>query len=234
MMKGIQFYEFPDTSSLVEELTGQIGQALEEGIAVRGQASLAVSGGNTPLPLFDALSKVALEWKKVLITLVDERWVAVEEMDSNEKMVREHLLKGRAAEAGFLGMKTSDASAKAGEGDCAMALSPITLPFDVLILGMGNDGHTASLFPGAVRLKEAVAMDSGKLCMAISPPKAPHERMSLTLPAILNSRQIILHISGATKRDVYEKACDHGPAEKMPIRYILNQSQTPVTVYWAP
>lgn len=233
-MKDMQFLEFSDTSSLIEELSGRIAQLLEEGIAARGLASLAVSGGSTPLRLFEALSGMALDWEKVLITLVDERWVPPEHNDSNEKLVREHLLQKRAADARFIAMKTADTSAKAGEDSCAKALSCIPQPFDVLILGIGNDGHTASLFPAAVRLPEAVAMDSGKLCMAISPPEAPHERMSLTLPAILNSRQIILHINGPTKRDVYEKACKHGPAAEMPIRYILNQTQTPVTVYWAP
>lgn len=131
-------------------------------------------------------------------------------------------------------MKTPDASARAGEESCTSALSSIPLPFDVLILGMGNDGHTASLFPGADRLSEAVNLDSGKLCMAICPPVTPHERMSLTLPAILNSREIILLISGKEKHDTYIKACRQEPAEEMPIRYILNQAQAPVTVYWAP
>lgn len=233
-MKGLQFLQFNDTGSLVQELAGRIGELLEEGIAARGQASLAVSGGTTPLPLFAALSGVGLDWAKVFITLVDERWVDSEAEDSNEKMVRKHLLQRRAAEARFVGMKTSAATARDGEDSCAAALSRLPLPFDALILGMGNDGHTASLFPGADRLLEAVALDSEKLCLAISPPEAPHERMSLTLPAILNSRQIILHIGGATKRDIYFKACQDAPAEEMPIRYILNQSQVPVAVYWAP
>ena len=233
-MKNIQFLEFGDTAGLVEELAERIGDLLKKGIEARGQASLAVSGGSTPIPLFEALSEVELEWKKVSITLVDERWVAPDEQDSNERLVRQHLLQGQAAEARFVGMKPPDASARAGETPCAAALSRIPWPLDLLILGMGNDGHTASLFPGADALQEAVSMDSGKLCIAISPSHAPHERMTLTLPAILNSRQIILHLTGEQKRKVYAQACKDGPPEEMPIRYILNQNQTPVAVYWAP
>jgi 6-phosphogluconolactonase len=231
---NIQLLKFRDTTSLVQELVRRISELLEEGVAARDLASMAVSGGTTPLPLFSALSKVALDWEKVFITLVDERWVDPGAKDSNEKMVREHLLQRRAAKASFIGMKTSNATARDGEDACAAALSRLPLPFDVLILGMGNDGHTASLFPGADRLPEGVTLDSEKLCLAICSPKTPHERMSLTLPAILNSRQIILHISGATKMAVYEKACQEKPAAEMPIRYILNQTQVPVTVCWAP
>ncbi len=233
-MQNIQFLEFDNTPRLVKELSERIGEMLEESITSRGKASLAVSGGSTPLPLFIALSEIALAWEKVFITLVDERWVDPGAKDSNERLVRENLLQAMAAEARFIGMKTPDASARAGEDSCTAALSSIPLPFDVLILGMGNDGHTASLFPGADRLSEAVALDSGKLCMAISPPVTPHERMSLTLPAILNAREIILHISGKEKQATYTKACLHEPAEEMPIRYILTQAQAPVTVYWAP
>ncbi len=233
-MKNIQFLEFGDTAGLVEELAERIGDLLKKGIEARGQASLAVSGGSTPIPLFEALSEVELEWKKVSITLVDERWVAPDEQDSNERLVRQHLLQGQAAEARFVGMKTPDASARAGETPCAAALSRIPWPLDLLILGMGNDGHTASLFPGADALQEAVSMDSDKLCISISPSHAPHERMTLTLPAILNSRRIILHLTGEQKREVYAQACKDEPPEEMPIRYILNQNQIPVAVYWAP
>jgi 6-phosphogluconolactonase len=99
---------------------------------------------------------------------------------------------------------------------------------------MGNDGHTASLFPQAARLSEALAQDSGKLCLAITPPVAPHERMSLTLPALLHSRRIILHLVGPGKREVYEKALADGPVAEMPIRAVLRQTAAPVTVFWAP
>ena len=107
------------------------------------------------------------------------------------------------------------------------------MPFDIVILGMGPDGHTASLFPGASRLIDAVDMNSGTLCMAITPVTAPHDRMTLTLPALLDSRQIYLHLSGEEKRDVYEMALRGDSFEKMPIRAVLHQDRVPVDVYWA-
>ncbi|HDO31485.1 MAG TPA: 6-phosphogluconolactonase, partial [Desulfobacteraceae bacterium] len=120
------------------------------------------------------------------------------------------------------------------EKECAQRLAGLPRPFDVVILGMGGDGHTASFIPGARRLPEALDMKSGRDCLAISPPEAPHERMTLTLPVLLDSRQIILHITGPAKKKVLEQALADGPATAMPIRTILRQQQTPLSVYWAP
>jgi len=228
------FKEFKDSDTLVAVLAAQVAELLRFGIKERGRASLAVSGGSTPVPFFAALSELTLDWGKVTITLADERWVDPSDPDSNELLVRQHLLQNRAAAATFVGLKTGAVTAMQGENECAARLALLPRPFDALILGMGNDGHTASLFPQATRLGEALALDSGKLCMAITPPVAPHERMTLTLPALLHSRQIILHFVGAGKREVYEKAMASGPVEEMPIRAVLGQTTAPVTVFWAP
>ena len=228
------FKEFKDSPTLVAALAGQVASLLPSAIKERGQASLVVSGGSTPVPFFAALSELALDWKQVVVTLADERWVDPTDADSNEQLVRRHLLQGRAAAARFVGLKTGAATAVQGEKECADRLAPVPRPFDVLILGMGNDGHTASLFPQAIRLGEALKMDSGKLCLAITPPATPHERMTLTLPALLHSRQIILHLAGPDKRAVYERALAHGPVAEMPIRAVLGQTFAPVTVFWAP
>ena len=228
------FKEFKDSATLVAALAGEVADLLRAGISARGQASLVVSGGSTPVPFFAAISELALDWKQVVITLADERWVDPADTDSNERLVRIHLLQNRAAAASFVGLKTGAVTAVQGEKECADRLALLPKPFDVLILGMGNDGHTASLFPQAARLGEALALDSGKLCMGITPPVAPHERMTLTLPALLHSRQIILHLVGAEKRAVYERALANGPVAEMPIRAVLGQIAAPVTVFWAP
>ncbi|NOQ46877.1 MAG: 6-phosphogluconolactonase [Desulfobulbaceae bacterium] len=230
----IDFNEFPDRKSLTIELADQIGELLTRGIQHNGRASLAVSGGSTPVELFEKLSGLDIPWQKVVITLVDERWVEPTAADSNEHLVRNHLLQNRAAEATFIGMKNSAATAGAGEAECAQQLQQVAKPFDVLILGMGSDGHTASLFPGAEKLAGATDLNSGKTCMGIAPLTAPHERMTLTLPAILDSRQIYLHITGQEKNDVLQTAMAEGPANEMPIRFILRQQTTPVNVFWAP
>ncbi|MFA6497907.1 MAG: 6-phosphogluconolactonase [Desulfurivibrionaceae bacterium] len=229
-----EFKEFKDSATLGAVLAAQIAQLLRAGIRERGKASLLVSGGSTPVPFFAALSELTLDWKQVTITLADERWVDPAAADSNEHLVRQHLLQNRAAAARFVGLKTAAATAVQGEKECTDRLALLPRPFDVLILGMGNDGHTASLFPQAARLGEALALDSGQLCMAINPPAAPHERMTLTLPALLQSRRIILHLVGPGKRDVYERALANGPVAEMPIRAVLGQTTSPVTVFWAP
>ncbi len=228
------FKEFKDSATLVAALGDQVAELLRAGIRARGRASLVVSGGSTPVPFFAVLSERALDWEKVSITLADERWVDPADAASNEHLVRLHLLQNRAAAASFVGLKTEAPTAVQGEKECGEHLALLPRPFDVLILGMGNDGHTASLFPQAARLDEALALDSGQLCMAITPPAAPHERMTLTLPALLQSRQIILHLVGPGKREVYEKALAKGPVVEMPIRAVLGQATAPVTVFWAP
>ncbi len=226
--------EFPNRTSLDVELAGKIGERLTAGAAENGRASLAVSGGSTPMALFEQLAGMGLSWPDVVITLVDERWVAPTSEDSNEHLVRSHLLKGKAAAAAFIGLKNAAATAAAGEKECARRLQEVPRPFDVIILGMGADGHTASLFPGARKLGLATDMNATQICMGIIPLTAPHERMTLTLPAILDARQIFLHITGQNKKDVLQQAQDDGAVEKMPIRFILRQQTTPVSIYWAP
>jgi 6-phosphogluconolactonase len=225
---------FPDRQTLVNELAEHIAAALNTDIAEHGRASLVVSGGSTPVPLFERLSTREFPWQKVVITLADERWVEPISSDSNEALVRRHLLQHRAIDAIFVGLKNAAATAEEGEAKCEDRLNDIPQPFTVVILGMGNDGHTASLFPCAVaQLAHATDMHCGKLCTKVSPQTAPHERMSLTLPAILSAKEILLHITGPDKKAVLEKALADGPSETMPIRFILRQQAVPVLVYWA-
>ncbi|WP_457575067.1 6-phosphogluconolactonase [Desulfolithobacter sp.] len=226
--------KFSDSATLTAELANRIGHLLAEATATRGRASLAVSGGSTPIPLFERLVHLDIPWEQVVITLVDERWVEPTSTDSNEHLVRTHLLQDRAARATFIGLKNQAPCARDGETGCEEHQKLVPRPFDVLVLGMGSDGHTASLFPGADTLAAATDMLSGRRCIAVTPVAAAHERMTLTLPAILDSYQIFLHITGWDKYRVLEKALANGPAEEMPIRYILRQNQTPVTIYWAP
>ncbi|HCC54532.1 MAG TPA: 6-phosphogluconolactonase [Desulfobulbaceae bacterium] len=229
-----EFRKFKDSVTLVAALAGQVADLLRAGIRERGRASLVVSGGSTPIPVFVALAELKLDWNQVTVALADERWVSPATADSNEHLVRQHLLQNQAATACFVGLKTETLTAVQGEKECENRLAQLPRPFDVLILGLGNDGHTASLFPQASRLGEALALDSGRLCLALTPPAAPHERMTLTLPALLQSRQIILHLAGPGKRAVYERALANGPVIEMPIRAVLNQTTSPVTVFWAP
>lgn len=217
--------------ALTTELADVIETELTAAVESRGHASLVVSGGNTPRPLFKALAQRPLPWKNITITLADERWVDTESADSNEAMIRAVLLQGFATDAKFIPLKNSAATAIEGRSQCQMSLSKIASPFDLVILGMGDDGHTASLFPTVA----GSALDSNKheLCASITPLTAPHERMSLSAWAILNSRRILLHIVGENKWQVYQKAMQKGLIDDLPIRVVLHQDKVPVDVYWS-
>jgi 6-phosphogluconolactonase len=224
--------EFENTSALDIELAEKVVELLAADIEARGAASLVVSGGRTPLGFFHLLSQQILDWSAVTVTLADERWVNADHQDSNEKLVRENLLINEAHQATFISLKNAAENAIDGESECEQALAS-TAQFTVVILGMGDDGHTASLFPGADALALGLDMNSGRTAIAVTPTEAPHQRMSMTLPRLLNTQQLIIHISGPNKQDVLQAAQAGEDATELPIRAILNQQAAPLSVYWA-
>jgi 6-phosphogluconolactonase len=155
----VTLHRFPDCASLVRSLADEIAGWLGEAVAARGAASLVVPGGSTPGPLFDALAGKELLWSAITVTLNDERWVDPADPASNERLVRERLLTGCAAEAGFVGLKTAAATARDGLAEVEARLAAIARPFDVMLLGMGADSHTASLFPGSAALAASLDGD---------------------------------------------------------------------------
>jgi len=225
---------FATPEELADELSDRIAQLLNRALVRRNRACLVVSGGSTPGPLFSRLSEQDINWAQVTITLADERWVENTHPASNERLVRDLLLQNRARDAAFVPLKNKEATAREGEDACHHALSGLPRPFDIVLLGMGSDGHTASFFTGSGRLNEALDMNSGRNCVAIMPADAPLERMTLSLPALLETRQIILHITGLEKRRVLDLALAGGPTAEMPVRAILKQKLAPVDIYWAP
>ena len=227
-----EMLEFENASALDITLSEKVAALLSGSIEARGDASLVVSGGRTPMGFFHLLSQQSLDWSKVTILLADERWVDADHADSNEKLVRENLLINEASKATYLALKNSADQAVDGEAECAAALAELDA-FTVVILGMGDDGHTASLFPGSDALAAGLAMDSGRDCIAVTPLHAPHQRMSLTLPRLLNSQQIVIHISGASKQQVLNQANSGDDVMELPIRAILQQLQAPLSIYWA-
>ncbi|MEH6648902.1 MAG: 6-phosphogluconolactonase [Motiliproteus sp.] len=225
---------FDTRPALDRQLGGEIAERLRAALAVRDRASLVVSGGRTPVGLFKALSRIELDWSRVIITLADERWVSPDNDDSNERLVRAHLIQNLASAARFISLKTSAASAADGAAECGQRLTELPSQLDVVILGMGEDGHTASFFPGAETLQQALDPHCTDNCLAVTPPVAPHDRMTLSLARILRCDQIYLHLCGDAKLPVLAHALESGPAEAMPVRAILRQVITPVAVYWAP
>ena len=228
----MDLFEFENTSAQDAELVSKVVDLLSMAIEQHGSASLVVSGGRTPKGFFHLLSQEFLDWSKVTVTLADERWVDADHKDSNEKLVQENLLINEAYVARFVALKNSATSAQAGETSIDQDLSAIGR-FTLVILGMGDDGHTASLFPGSEALNIGLDMESGRQCLAVQPLDAPHERMSMTLPRLLDSEQIIVHIRGENKSKVLAMADAGDDRFELPIRAVLQQTKTPVSVYWA-
>jgi 6-phosphogluconolactonase len=225
---------FGTREDLALALAGTVVAQLADGIAGRGQGSLAVSGGSTPRRLFGVLSHRAdLDWSKVHVTLVDERWVPEDSERSNGGLVQRTLLRNAASQAHFVplfsGGEEPDAAAVARTG---IRLLAMPRPFDAVILGMGNDGHTASFFPGGDTLEQALAGEGPAI--AIRAPGAGESRVTLTLPMLTDAAAIYLHIEGEDKAETLARAEEEGPIAAMPVRAILRQSRTPLTIFWSP
>lgn len=222
-----EWRHFASKKELDQALASHLAGRLQADIKDYGRASLAVSGGTTPAGMFQQLSRCNLDWAQVWLSLVDERQVAVDSADSNERLVREQLLQNDAAAAHFVSM------AAAGDEDLAnlrRRLAALPWPFTAVVLGMGSDGHTASWFPGAANLAALLDPGGTAVVAATEPPSAAHRRITLTLSAVLNSREIIVHLTGATKKAVLEQAV----AREYPVAAILGQDIIPVTVWWTP
>lgn len=228
-------HRFADTTALTVTLADEIARSLRAAIAMRRHASLVVSGGRTPLALFNRLAQTELDWRQVTIALADERWVDSDAPSSNERLVRAELLRDHAAAARLVGLKSAATSAALGAAPAWQRLErALTLPFDWVLLGMGDDGHTASLFPTSPLIAIALDATQPPACIAMQAPDPPCERLSLNLSAVLDARRIALYIQGATKWAVYQAAQADGAVLDMPIRAVLRQTRVPVEVYWSP
>jgi 6-phosphogluconolactonase len=231
---NVELKRFSGAQALESHVAGDIASHLARAITDRGEASLLVSGGHSPAGLFEQLRKQALDWSRVSVALVDERWVEPTDSGSNERMVREALLREGAAVARFSGLKNPAPSPELGAAAAWNASEYWPRPADVTVLGMGNDGHTASLFPGSPNLKSALDRNAPEGYVGMWSPTAPHARLSLNLSALLDSRRILIFLLGDAKWRTYEAACGPGPVEEMPVRAVLRQERVPVEVVWAP
>jgi len=230
---------FADGAQMDTLLAGLIADRLALALAQRGKASLAVSGGASPRGLYARLSHAPLDWSKVHITLVDERMVPAGNDASNERMVRENLLRNAAAAARFAGLYRPGQSAGDAARACNAALQALPLPFDALIAGMGVDGHTASWFPGAHALAAALDPHGDALCVPILAPADSvagehRQRLTLTARALAGARLGVLVLRGQAKRAAYQAACAPGPVEAMPVRAILRSPPQAFWPCWSP
>lgn len=228
---GQVWREFASPEGLAEAFADDVAQRLEATIRERGAASLAVSGGTTPKQFFRALSRKPIAWEKVTVTLVDERFVPPTHERSNEKLVREILLTRAARSARFLPLYSDTATPEDAAEQTSALLAKAGLPLDVAVLGMGTDGHTASIFPDASIREALLDPASRKTVMAVHAPSAGEPRLTLPLARIVDARHLALHIEGREKRRVLENALEQDAA--LPIADILRHAPH-AEVWWAP
>ncbi|MDB5664906.1 6-phosphogluconolactonase [Cypionkella sp.] len=222
----MKFVAYPDREFLMLELAGKIASELSEALNMHGRASISVPGGTTPGPVFDILSGLPLDWANVAVMLNDERWVGKDSPRSNTRLLRERLLVDKAAAATLIPLYAEASEPELMLGVLSEGVEK-HLPLTVLLLGMGTDMHTASLFPGADRLADALAADAPAL-MPMRAEAAGEPRITLTAPVLAGAMNIHILITGAEKRAAIEAAA-HLTALEAPVRVVLDNA----TVHWA-
>ncbi|MDB2439210.1 6-phosphogluconolactonase [Hellea sp.] len=211
MTDEFQYQSYASRGAMVKSAAKTIADAIKFAVSNKGHASLMLSGGSSPRPVYEALSGMDLPWDKVTIGLVDDRWINRGLPGSNETFLDETLFKGAASKAKFIGLKTDDANPAEGEKASAAKLKSIPQPFDVCVMGMGLDGHTASWFPSSEGLKSALDIHNPETVIAIDAKGCPvagdhPERITLTLSAVMAAQHIILMIPGADKASVFKQS----------------------------
>ncbi|CAI8832405.1 6-phosphogluconolactonase [Pseudomonas sp. IT-P253] len=228
--QGVSAHEFKSPVLLADGLALKVAKQLSEAIDARGSATLVVSGGRSPVAFFQNLAKQKLDWSKVVVTLADERWVPVEHADSNAGLLKRYLLQGPVAKAQFLSLYSATANLElaAEQADRLLAELP---PIDVLILGMGDDGHTASLFPNSPNLVDALKVDGTRRCYPMLAPTVPHQRLTMSRALLASAKHTVLSISGQSKLTTLSAALAGDDVAAMPIRAFL---QPTLEIYWCP
>lgn len=230
-MLSPDWQEFATPDELADALANRVASLLSRAIDERGSALLAVSGGSTPKRFFEALSHRPVVWDKVVVTLVDERFVPETDERSNAALVKTKLLTGKASGARFVPLFSEADSMDGAAAAASSAISALPLPFDVAILGMGTDGHTASFFPDAANLSALLDPASTETVMPVHAERAGEPRLTLSLARLLEARFLALHIEGAEKRVVLDEALT--PGRSKPITAVFANSSKPLQVYWA-
>lgn len=223
---SMEFIEYPDREMLSLSLADRIASQLAQHLRANDRASLCVSGGTSPTPVFETLSGTDLDWDRVTVFLNDERWVDGEHKRSNSRLLHRHLLKDKAASASYIDLFTGDPEPELAEAALAERLAP-HLPITVLLLGMGNDMHTASLFPGGDRLAEGLASDAPPV-ISMRAEGADEPRITLTRPILSGAINIHILIAGPDKREALDRALKLDPIDA-PVRAFLDVA----TVHWA-
>ena len=229
--EAVTLREFPSRDALAESLAGKVASVITQAIKARGKALIAVSGGTTPALFFRTLSDADIDWQRVTVTLVDERFVPEDSPRSNAGFAKVNLLQSKASAANFVGLYRDAPTVEAAAKRAGKELAKFDLPMDVVVLGMGADGHTASFFPDADTLPLLLAAENDALVAPVHAASGGEPRLTLTMPPIANAGFLALHIEGDTKRKVLAAVLD---GEKLPIGAVIEHAQKPIEVFWAP
>ena len=230
--EGVSAYSGESPDEVAQALAVTVTRFLDARLKEAPRVSLVVSGGSTPLPFFRSLSDMDLEWGRVDVLLADERWVEEGDDASNTRLVRENLLQNKASSARFLSLKQPGATHVEGLARVKAELADLALPVDVLILGMGNDGHTASLFPDAPELEAAMDPECQEIVAASTPVSQPQKRITLTWPLLREARFTALHLKGEDKVATLSQAiAEPEKVLEMPVRAFLKPG---LRVFWSP
>jgi 6-phosphogluconolactonase len=227
-------YTFADEATLSKTFAEMVSANLRAAIGARGSALIGLSGGATPRNFLSQLSLQKLDWSCVTVTLCDDRWVPPNNDRSNEYLLRETLLRNEAAAAKFVPLYLESKDPETALPQVTANIVKLALPFDVVVLGMGSDGHTASLFPGGDHLSEALRRDNLTRVLPMRAPDAPEPRITLTLSALTSTRAMYLHIEGADKKAVFDRAMSADTRERAPIRSVLESSPVTPGIFWCP
>jgi 6-phosphogluconolactonase len=224
-----------DAGALAKALTASLGDAIRHAIEARGHAVLALAGGRTPFPIYRLLAELPLPWSKVTLLCTDERWVPADHPARNER----ELAAAFTAAPGvrILPLVPSLPGDDADTNTAEASLAQVTDAFDVVLLGMGGDGHSASLFPGVPELGVALEPHAGPAIEVHPnplPPEAPYPRISLTLPRLLNARRLLLVLQGENKRNVLRRAQAIADPVTLPIAAFLHHPKAGVEIHWSP
>jgi 6-phosphogluconolactonase len=225
---------FATREAAMQACADRLAQAIAQGIAARGSAAIALSGGSTPEPAYALLASEAIDWPKVTFALVDERWAAPSDAASNEAMLRRALAPALAAGARLLPMWCDAAEGPQAGADLAEP-AYAALAYDAALMGMGADGHTASWFPGSAQLEAALDPACPRTVIAVTAPQAAGaaERLTMTRAALRKAGRLVLLITGAEKRAVLERAAGEDP-RRLPVAALVADGQGRLETLWAP